>query len=163
MDAIAFPLTRAGTPFMVSGTHPANGLNDPTSSKQNPDPSTGILVLASTTETDRYWHNWVYLPAARPTVTITAPAGGARLRAGTSVALSGTALSSLDGVITSRLQWISSRDGRLGTGGLVTTTLSAGTHTITASVTDGTRLTGVATITVTVDASALAADGTPPG
>ena len=40
------------------------------------------------------------------------------------------------------------RHGRLGTGGLVTATLSAGSHTITASVTDGTKLTGVATISV---------------
>lgn len=55
-------------------------------------------------------------------------------------------------------EWTSSRDGRLGTGGLVTATLSAGAHTITASVTDGTKLTGAATITVTVDAG-----GRPPG
>jgi hypothetical protein len=63
MDAVAFsPAT--GTPFILSGTHPTAtaGLNDPTTAKQNLDPSTGILVLASTSETDRYWHNWVYLP-----------------------------------------------------------------------------------------------------
>jgi hypothetical protein len=64
MDAVAFPATGKGTPLMLSGTNPVGttGLNDPTSSKQNPTPASGIPVLASTSETNRYWHGWIALP-----------------------------------------------------------------------------------------------------
>jgi hypothetical protein len=62
MNAIAFPTTDRGTPFMLSGTSPNQGLNDPTSAKLGPDPTSGILILASTSETNRYWHNWISRP-----------------------------------------------------------------------------------------------------
>jgi hypothetical protein len=64
MDAIAFSPTVA-TLFMSSGTTPSvtGSLNDPAGAKQNLDPTTGLLVLAATSDTNRYWHNWVYLPA----------------------------------------------------------------------------------------------------
>jgi hypothetical protein len=64
MDALGFPATGKGAPLMVSGTNPVgtSGLNDPSSSKQNPTPQSGIPVLASTSETNRYWHSWIALP-----------------------------------------------------------------------------------------------------
>jgi len=53
--------------------------------------------------------------------------------------------------VTARLVWTSSRDRALGTGGTLTrTTLSEGTHTITATVTDGAGLSASTSFTVTV-------------
>ncbi|TMB54847.1 MAG: DNRLRE domain-containing protein [Deltaproteobacteria bacterium] len=157
MDAIAFPPAGVGTPLMVSGTHPdpllTGGINNPSSTKQNVDPSTGILVIASTSETDHYWHNWIYLPSPRPTVAIGAPADGLKVRPGEPVAFAATATSATEGVVSARLRWTSSRDGQIGTGaGFTTTGLSPGVHQITASVTDGSKLAGSATVTVTVEA-----------
>jgi hypothetical protein len=151
MDTIAFPPTGAGTPFMLTGTNPVGaGLNDPTGCKQNPDPGTGILLMASTSETSRYWHNWISLPAPRPHVAIAAPADGAHVPAGTPVAFAGSAVSATDGVINGQLRWTSSRDGQIGSGAGFSAVLSPGTHRITATATDGSRLTGTAAVTVTV-------------
>lgn len=72
-----------------------------------------------------------------PTVTITAPANGATVAQGTSVTFSGTATDPEDGTISSSLNWTSSINGSIGSGAsFSTSTLSVGTHTITASVTD---------------------------
>jgi Matrixin/Bacterial Ig domain len=71
-----------------------------------------------------------------PVVTILAPSNGATVTAGTGIQFSGTATDVPDGTITSRLMWSSNISGALGTGGSFVKALPAGTHTITAKVTD---------------------------
>jgi PKD repeat protein len=72
-----------------------------------------------------------------PALNITAPANGASVVGGTTVIFSGTANDAEDGSLASSIQWSSSADGALGTGGSIpVSTLSVGSHTITASVTD---------------------------
>src|SRR5439155_684604 len=74
---------------------------------------------------------------ATPHVAITAPATGSNYEPGTAVTFTATATDAEDGNLAARISWISSRDGVLGTGGSITTsTLSSGTHAITASATD---------------------------
>ncbi len=87
-----------------------------------------------------------------PAVDITAPANGSSFPEGTSIAFAGSADDAEDGDLTAGLAWSSNLDGAIGTGGAFSTTLSAGTHTVTASVTDSGGLTGSASITVTVTA-----------
>jgi hypothetical protein len=91
-------------------------------------------------------------PNTAPTVTITAPADNSSFESGTSVAFTGTATDTEDGSLTASLVWTSSADGPLGSGGSVTTdTLSVGTHSITASVTDSGGLTASDQITLSVN------------
>src|SRR5439155_13576481 len=131
------------------------GINNVSTTKQVLDPSNGILVIASTSETNKYWHGWIEYPRPVPVVTIASPASNTKVRAGAPVIFSATATSGTDGVISSALKWISSRDGQIGTGaGLTTSSLSAGVHTITASATDSVKLTGSTQITLTVEADA---------
>jgi VCBS repeat-containing protein len=89
-----------------------------------------------------------------PAVTITAPANGSSSTAGQSVTFIATATDTEDGSLTGNISWASNRDGSLGSGGTVSTsTLSVGTHMITASATDSGGLSGSASITITVTAS----------
>ncbi len=85
-----------------------------------------------------------------PLVTITEPAAVRTLTAGEPIAFAGSAADLEDGVLTARLAWTSDRDGALGTGGSFTRPLTAGTHRLTASVTDSGHLTGTAGVSVTV-------------
>ncbi|MBC7978724.1 MAG: M20/M25/M40 family metallo-hydrolase [Myxococcales bacterium] len=85
-----------------------------------------------------------------PNVAISAPANGASFPAGTSVTLTGTATDTEDGPLGAAIQWSSSLDGALGAGASRTVTLSPGTHTIQASVTDAGGLSKTASVTVTV-------------
>ncbi|HKV09778.1 MAG TPA: M14 family zinc carboxypeptidase [Thermoanaerobaculia bacterium] len=86
-----------------------------------------------------------------PSVTITAPANGSSLASGTAVTFSGTASDPQDGNLSSSLVWTSSLDGTIGSGASFSTSaLSAGSHTITAAVTDSGSLSGSASISVTV-------------
>jgi len=87
-----------------------------------------------------------------PTVTITAPADASVFTQGTSVGFAGTATDAEDGDLVASLAWTSSVDGAIGTGGsFSTSSLSAGAHTITASVTDNHGAQGSAAITVTIN------------
>src|SRR5205823_194119 len=89
-----------------------------------------------------------------PVVSITAPASGASYLPGPPVTFTATATDAEDGNLASAITWTSSRDGALGTGGTITTSgLSSGTHTITASVTDGTGRTSTAQMTIRVNAT----------
>src|SRR5947208_481407 len=159
MDALAFNDTSVGTPLMVSGTHPVSpsvggpgGINNVSTTKQVLDPSNGILVIASTSETDKYWHGWIEYPKPVPVVTIASPTTNTKVRAGSAVTFTGTATSGTDGVISTSIKWTSSRDGNIGAGTtLSTSSLSAGVHTITASATDSAKLTiDVATVSTPV-------------
>lgn len=85
-----------------------------------------------------------------PTVTITSPANGTSVGEGTPIAFAGTAADAEDGGLTSSLAWSSSLDGAIGNGGSFSSTLSAGVHTVTASVTDSDDLTGSSSVMVTV-------------
>jgi serine protease len=86
-----------------------------------------------------------------PVVLITAPADGASFEQGQMINLTGIATDVEDLDISADIAWYSSIDQNLGTGAsLSTTTLSVGTHTITASVTDSGGLDGEDSITVTV-------------
>jgi hypothetical protein len=63
-----------GTPFIANATH--TQVNNPTSTKQNLDSSTGLLVLAGDDDTNRYLHNYVSLgtgPPAPDTLIDSAP------------------------------------------------------------------------------------------
>lgn len=74
-DNLSFP-SGLGTPFIsVSGEK----LNNPTSTKQSVNNSTGLLVLASADNTDYYDHRYIPLGAdvTPPTVTAETPAPGA--------------------------------------------------------------------------------------
>jgi hypothetical protein len=84
-----------------------------------------------------------------PAVNITAPSSGSSYEQGASVSFSGTANDVEDGSLTSSLSWSSSLDGSIGSGGsFSTSSLSVGTHNITASVTDSGGLSGSDSITV---------------
>ncbi len=90
-----------------------------------------------------------------PTVTIASPANGASFTSGSAINFSGSASDSEDGNLTTSLSWTSSVDGNIGIGGSFSATLSAGTHTITASVTDSGGKAGSSSVTITVNASTL--------
>ena len=87
-----------------------------------------------------------------PTVTISSPANGTSSVFGDTVTFSGTGSDTEDGDVSANLSWTSSLDGAIGSGGSFgISTLSVGTHTITASVTDSGALSGSDAITITVD------------
>jgi len=99
---------------------------------------------------DAYYDNIVYGDSA-PTAAITAPATDSTYDKGDSVTFTGTADDILDGDISADLSWSSSLDGALGTGAtFATSSLSGGTHTITASITDSDGLQDSTTIRLTV-------------
>jgi hypothetical protein len=56
MNALAFP-AGAGIPFIKSET--TGGINNPTTTKQSVGRTSGVVVLASTSVTRRYWHNFI--------------------------------------------------------------------------------------------------------
>ena len=89
-------------------------------------------------------------PNAFPTVTTTSPADGSTFHVKEIITFSGSANDTEDGDLTANLGWTSSIDGSIGTGGSFSKTLSEGTHTITASVTDSGGKTGSASISITV-------------
>ena len=98
-------------------------------------------------------------PDTTPTVTVLAPANGLSVASGTTIAFSGSAVDTPDGTISSRLVWRSSRDGQIGTGASFSRTLTAGSHTITASVTDSTGHTGQASVGVTLTTTSSTTSG----
>jgi hypothetical protein len=83
-----------------------------------------------------------------PSVTITSPANGLSVTAGTTISFSGSASDTQQGNLTSQLVWTSNLDGHIGSGGSFGRQLSLGIHTVTASVTDGGNLTTQRSITV---------------
>ena len=86
-----------------------------------------------------------------PNVTIGAPADGSTFTEGTSVTFTGSASDTADGDLTANLGWMSSLDDIIGSGGSFSTaSLSLGSHTITASVTDSHGLTSSDAIGITI-------------
>lgn len=87
-----------------------------------------------------------------PGVSIASPASGASFVSGASINFSGAATDAEDGDLSGNLVWTSSLDGQIGTGGSFSSaSLSVGTHTITAAVTDSGSLGGSNSVTVTVE------------
>jgi hypothetical protein len=108
----------------------------------------------------------LYPPAATntaPTVTITSPSNNASFQAGTSVSFTGAASDQQDGNLSSRIGWKSSLNGNLGTGSAISTSgLVAGTHVITATVSDNAGTSASTLETVVVVAAALPPPPPPP-
>ena len=89
-------------------------------------------------------------PNTAPTVSISEPGNGDTFSTGASITFKGTASDAEDGDLATSIVWSSSIDGTLGTAPGIVTTLSDGTHTITAKVTDRGGKTATATIQITV-------------
>ncbi len=86
-----------------------------------------------------------------PVVTITNPATGASQAS--PILFIGTATDTEDGNIAANIVWTSSLDGTLGTGASINPSLSVGTHTITATITDSADQVDTDSISVTVTSS----------
>jgi serine protease len=71
-----------------------------------------------------------------PVVSISAPSSGAAFVDGAPISFSGAASDNEDGDLGTTIVWLSSRDGQIGTGTAFARVLSAGSHTVTARVTD---------------------------
>ncbi len=94
-----------------------------------------------------------------PTVSITAPANGSIFTPGQSINFTGTASDAEDGDLTDNIQWSSDLDGNIGSGGSINiSTLSAGTHVITASVADSDGSSDSDNISVTVNSAPIASN-----
>ncbi len=90
-------------------------------------------------------------PNTAPTILINAPAAGADFVYGTAIEFSATADDLEDGSLSSEIEWISDLDGVIGTGdSFITTELSVGSHTITASVVDAGELEAYDVVSITV-------------
>jgi hypothetical protein len=86
-----------------------------------------------------------------PQISITAPTDGTSVVEGTPLTFTGTASDTEDGDLSAAITWTSSLDGALGTGASVNATLSLGSHTVTASVSDagGQEVSAPISITIT--------------
>ena len=89
-------------------------------------------------------------PDAPPAVSITIPVNGSSFDLLEPIDFQGSATDPEGFDLTASLDWTSSKDGQIGTGGSFSTTLSNGTHTITASVTDSGGNTANDSISITV-------------
>ena len=93
-----------------------------------------------------------------PTVTITAPASNSSFADSSPVTFVGAANDKEDGDLSSRISWKSNINGPLGTGSTVTAMLAAGTHMITATVSDNVGASGSKSEAVTMTTTVV----TPP-
>lgn len=93
-----------------------------------------------------------YAPNHPPAITILSPSHPSTYVIGATVTLTASADDPEDGDLSAEIIWSSSIDGHLGTGGsLNVTTLSLGTHTLTASVADSGGLTDSDSVSVTIE------------
>ncbi len=97
-----------------------------------------------------------------PTVSISAPANGASYTCPANVSFTGTASDPEQGILSSSITWTDSSLGSLGTGSTVSRTYdctAAGSHVVTARVTDNKGLADTDSITITIvnDEQTLAA------
>ena len=140
-DSIATNTASFTTTSLSTGTHTI------TANTTDTDGNVGAATLTVTIRADD-----------APTVSITAPADGHTVTTGTSITFTGTATDTLDGPISTQLDWYSSIDGSIqeNSASFSITSLSLGTHTITANVTDTDGNVGSDTRTVTI-----LADGAP--
>lgn len=85
-----------------------------------------------------------------PEVEITSPPTDLRIQLGDTVSLIATAFDAEDGDLSDGVSWTSDIDGPLGEAAMLTPTLSEGEHQIVARATDSARLSGSASVKVTV-------------
>ena len=86
-----------------------------------------------------------------PTINILSPSDSNSYDEGASVSFSGTGNDIEDGIISGSIIWTSDLDGIIGNGGSFSiSTLSVGTHTIKASVTDSNSHTSSISLTITI-------------
>ena len=91
------------------------------------------------------------LPNQPPILTVLGPSSGSSYEVGELVELEGSAIDPESGDISADIVWVSSRDGQVGVGGYIpTTALTIGTHTITATVSDGQNIVVAPGIIVTI-------------
>ncbi|MFS1524425.1 hypothetical protein ACL7TT_09965 [Microbulbifer sp. 2304DJ12-6] len=116
----------------------------------------GGQLLTITSATGTTSSEYIYLDTTRvgmlvdsdstnqpPAIEITSPISGSVSYFGNEVSLSGTADDPEDGILTENIQWTSSLDGLIGTGGAISiTSLSVGRHTIFANVADSGNIVG---------------------
>ena len=110
-------------------------------------------IIASVTDSDDITstHSIDIRINAKPIVSINSPSDGDVFTEGEIVSFAGTASDAEDGNITDDLSWVSSEDGAIGNGASFDTSLlSAGTHSIIASVTDSDGATSQEEITLTI-------------
>jgi len=162
-NGVAEPLRGIRSFISGSGGTGLHGADEAEPNSEIRDPETTFGVLRLVLEPTSY--GWQFMGAGpgtftdsgsescvfgAPVVTITSPAPGTQVPNGASVLLSGSASDLEQGSLSSSLAWSSNRDGPLGTGASLSRVLSAGVHTLTASVTDETGLTGSAQRSITV-------------
>ncbi len=128
----------AGTSLMIAPT--ISGRHTITASATDLDGTVGTATVTLR----------VRGPNQPPRVTITNPAPGTSVVAGTLIAFAGRADDDFDTALAARLQWSSSLDGPIGTGAAPRGTLSEGSHTITARVLDSDGAPDAATVTLLV-------------
>ncbi|OFV95622.1 MAG: hypothetical protein A3H94_00815, partial [Acidobacteria bacterium RIFCSPLOWO2_02_FULL_60_20] len=92
-------------------------------------------------------------PNLPPSVTISSPADGSTFSSATLIAFAGVATDPEQGAISGSLIWTSDRQGQIGAGASFSRALNAGTHTITATVTDSGGNVVRPWVTITVVAS----------
>jgi subtilisin family serine protease len=93
-----------------------------------------------------------------PVVAIATPTSNSIFPVGSVVSFSASANDVEDGALTALLSWTSSIDGVIGTGAAFSRTLTAGTHIVSASVTDSGSRTGAASVTINIQAPPPAND-----
>lgn len=91
-----------------------------------------------------------------PSVSVSNPLNNSSYPEGALISFSGSATDSQDGNLSSGLRWTSSLVGQIGTGASFSRTLTAGTHTIVATVTDAGGMSGSKQVTMTVTVAAPA-------
>jgi hypothetical protein len=85
-----------------------------------------------------------------PTASISSPLDGSNVTTDDSVQFTGAASDFDQGNLSSSMAWTSSLDGSIGSGGSFTKKLTAGSHVITATVTDADGASAAATVIVNV-------------
>jgi hypothetical protein len=85
-----------------------------------------------------------------PSLTIESPTSGSEFNSNQSIELTATANDNEDGDLSQSINWRSNRDGNLGTGASLMVSLSQGSHTITATVTDSGNQSSETSISITV-------------
>ena len=98
--------------------------------------------------------SWRYDFNTPPTASISSPTTSATYTVGETITFTGSGSDDEDGQLSgASLAWTSSIDGQIGTGtSFTTSTLSAGTHSITLTATDSDGATGSASVSITVSA-----------
>jgi hypothetical protein len=89
-------------------------------------------------------------PNTAPSVTIDQPADDAAFDSNDTIVLAATATDPEDGIISDDIAWTSDLDGNLGTGATLSTILSIGVHSLTASITDSGGGEASDSVTITV-------------